>query len=1083
MVSIWIDFSAANCSELSLSLWNAVGKALSFLERETKSLAEISDAGSETVPIASPEEATRDDTIAENWLECIFEQWSKGIEFLLRLLSNARTMTQCNESIANVFEKVENLSNTKIVGYLQNTYISLCRRKLIGADLQTELLQGVLTKQGQQKSVLLRTIINGSTGDALSQLVAYDKDCTWSLDLETLGKTSYEWLGVIKSLAEFSLRHPSQSFLSGTYSLLISDHFGGFGENLDLVVLLFIMRHLPRLNSEQGQRDIQVIAKSFNKQFPGVETSLKQFVHPENVSKLAVRAVKLFINLLHEGKWQPYVQSFILTVLIIESTSNRLGADLFEAFTTLLYNIDIHEVDPLLVKTSMHQRSFSHSSKEACIALQSVGGIDRLHCVLSIFRNKAFFDLHPGFAEQCRQAVTEDVLSRLIADNNAPQKSMEWQHFYSMKSKSNGKTGPSYPVMLKNPFTIHYIFRSDKESVNLKQIQWMLETENTAQVRFCYLSETLLLGATSAQPIQIFERKPVLDIFCSFYEAVLSNENIRPSWIELHNSSGFHESTYFDAQGHCAILADTLDRCASREFLPQHICLTPAFVNVDAEVMHCAMRDCVGAILRPSLIDELHEFYAITVQSTDRSAQTALNWEGKQRVFLSESERQTHLHGSGPLGRCQDVFHEILTVICNYADVETHVEVLRHCAENLTSWIVVSTEEENVLRGQSLLMNENRLVFRLIVVSNLLEYCSQLGKHTEPYQDDVYFSDCEALKNVVTRRGGPTALPTVERRVEESRSVNSIPLCTYAATEKEFVHQHWYNCHTCKMTDNKGVCSVCAVNCHRGHDLSYREAFLLNMLQIIRFSKQGSFFCDCGANGCSALTATIYQNSAISAARGRTLPAVHTGLVRNCIESRVEVIERIIRASLHACDSRWSLDQRRDNVRQSLADHQRLRVVYDQAVMFMRLHLFPMLYSENGCHLWFILAEHATTLQIFHVHPGQSLLDELEHMRIDSEPVGFAGRQIACRGDKVAVAGLSDILTLRLNREGEIVDRMVIKLGEITTTHNNSIMKVLWAQSRPALLAVATIQLVRIYDLLLDADNFVEELVLPVGTL
>lgn len=27
-----------------------------------------------------------------------------------------------------------------------------------------------------------------------------------------------------------------------------------------------------------------------------------------------------------------------------------------------------------------------------------------------------------------------------------------------------------------------------------------------------------------------------------------------------------------------------------------------------------------------------------------------------------------------------------------------------------------------------------------------------------------------------------------------------------------------------------------------------------------------------------------------------------------------------------------------------------------------------------------MLSEHATTLQIFHMHPGQSLADELEHM-------------------------------------------------------------------------------------------------------
>lgn len=37
-------------------------------------------------------------------------------------------------------------------------------------------------------------------------------------------------------------------------------------------------------------------------------------------------------------------------------------------------------------------------------------------------------------------------------------------------------------------------------------------------------------------------------------------------------------------------------------------------------------------------------------------------------------------------------------------------------------------------------------MFRLMVVSNLLEYCSQLGKHAEPYSSDAYFSDSEALK-------------------------------------------------------------------------------------------------------------------------------------------------------------------------------------------------------------------------------------------------------------------------------------------------------------------------------------------------
>ena len=58
-------------------------------------------------------------------------------------------------------------------------------------------------------------------------------------------------------------------------------------------------------------------------------------------------------------------------------------------------------------------------------------------------------------------------------------------------------------------------------------------------------------------------------------------------------------------------------------------------------------------------------------------------------------------------------------------------------------------------------------------------------------------------------------------------------LCTFTVTQKEFMNQHWYHCHTCKMNDGVGVCTVCAKVCHKDHDISY--------------AKYGSFFCDCGA--------------------------------------------------------------------------------------------------------------------------------------------------------------------------------------------------------------------------------------------
>ncbi|XP_020299583.1 E3 ubiquitin-protein ligase UBR4 isoform X2 [Pseudomyrmex gracilis] len=75
-------------------------------------------------------------------------------------------------------------------------------------------------------------------------------------------------------------------------------------------------------------------------------------------------------------------------------------------------------------------------------------------------------------------------------------------------------------------------------------------------------------------------------------------------------------------------------------------------------------------------------------------------------------------------------------------------------------------------------------------------------------------------------------------------------LCTFTITQKEFMNQHWYHCHTCNMVDGVGVCTVCARVCHRGHDLTY--------------AKYGNFFCDCGAKddgSCQALTKRSPQSS------------------------------------------------------------------------------------------------------------------------------------------------------------------------------------------------------------------------------
>ena len=50
------------------------------------------------------------------------------------------------------------------------------------------------------------------------------------------------------------------------------------------------------------------------------------------------------------------------------------------------------------------------------------------------------------------------------------------------------------------------------------------------------------------------------------------------------------------------------------------------------------------------------------------------------------------------------------------------------------------------------------------------------------------------------------------------------PVCTSNLTGKRFVIQPWYECKTCKLTDNLGCCAQCARACHKakGHQIAFR---------------------------------------------------------------------------------------------------------------------------------------------------------------------------------------------------------------------------------------------------------------------
>ena len=54
-------------------------------------------------------------------------------------------------------------------------------------------------------------------------------------------------------------------------------------------------------------------------------------------------------------------------------------------------------------------------------------------------------------------------------------------------------------------------------------------------------------------------------------------------------------------------------------------------------------------------------------------------------------------------------------------------------------------------------------------------------------------------------------------------------LCTFTQTQKEFMNQHWYHCHTCKMVDGVGVCTVCAKVMNTS---KFKEVFILGGVKL-----------------------------------------------------------------------------------------------------------------------------------------------------------------------------------------------------------------------------------------------------------
>lgn len=201
-------------------------------------------------------------------------------------------------------------------------------------------------------------------------------------------------------------------------------------------------------------------------------------------------------------------------------------------------------------------------------------------------------------------------------------------------------------------------------------------------------------------------------------------------------------------------------------------------------------------------------------------------------------------------------FPDVMSVMSVLADAGTgkgHV----HLFAAAIKWLKISKQfltQKEILEKIEVGATVGRHRTMLDSTCHLLNYVSEviialgpttLGRATSPpWDNDTPLDlDCDWIDDVghdEEESGGEDS--------DEDSLCNK--LCTFTISQKEFMNQHWYHCHTCKMVEGVGVCTVCARVCHRGHDITY--------------AKYGNFFCDCGAKqdgSCQALTKRTPQTN------------------------------------------------------------------------------------------------------------------------------------------------------------------------------------------------------------------------------
>ncbi|VDK44653.1 unnamed protein product [Anisakis simplex] len=519
--------------------------------------------------------------------------------------------------------------------------------------------------------------------------------------------------------------------------------------------------------------------------------------------------------------------------------------------------------------------------------------------------------------------------------------------------------------------------------------------------------------------------------------------------------------------------------------------------NCEPDKMELLLDAMLEVLFGKFVHQQLVEYCPLIVRRSDRWNYAALS---ARRDLVKEGQVCVSSDQS-------DLFGDTIVLLISVGGSKIHQKLIfKFC--DLFAYIISNTHESDykILEGGPGDC-PNSLAYSFIIMCDILEYINALSEVVSPLSvsqnsaDEPSFS--VIAENFVTKQSS-SAIP---------KAPVALPLCTYSATQKQFILQHWYHCYTCGMEGGEGVCSVCAVNCHRGHDISY--------------SKQGSFFCDCGAKGCQALKSTQYplptsrneSMTVISSTENETqnnqqlfrhkifVQPEDRPIVKRLLESFSETLsthrsqlDSILRAILIGCEMRSITKhiQRINDTRLKLL--QPLTVQFSRSLMKYwtscqkvlvdkkpegsRFGQIPLVVVRVGGSVMLATVQEGSKIILLSTHALFCVSDsgrDLDMPRIDMESVGFKIVSMCCVKDLLVACGNQQFIVVRFKANGDVQDKRRIPIKG--TAFKSVIAKVQWIEaSRRPLVAIATEHFVRIYDVGELSNDPKFEFVVPLGT-